>query len=248
MTGTARQATAAAAALAVAPVPFPRYRSIVAAEHYAAHRQGRVSFAVMRTDGRIRGLATSRQEPSASVVKALLLAGYLRHHRHPSASARATLSPMIRVSDNGAAERIYGSVGAAGLAEVGRRVGMRHLGVGRPLFDTGITPADQVRFFDHLDRAIPLPLLRYAKGLMSSIVPAQSWGIPAAARPLGWHVYFKGGWRGGLTHQSAQLDRHHDKIAISVLTRYSPSMGYAEHTIAQITRILLRRYPPGGIG
>src|SRR3954452_18150194 len=147
MTGTARQATAAAAALAAAPLPFPRYGSIVAAEHYAAHRPGRVSFAVMRTDGRIRGLAASRQEPSASVVKALLLAAYLRHHRHPSASARATLAPMIRESDNGAAERIYGSVGAAGLAEVGRLVGMRRLLVGVPLFDTGITPADQVRFF-----------------------------------------------------------------------------------------------------
>jgi len=202
----------------------------------------------MRTDGRIRGLAVSRQQPSASVVKALLLAAYLRHHRHPSAAARATLSPMIRVSDNGAAERIYGSVGAAGLAEIGRRVGMRNLGYGRALFDTGITAADQVRFFFHLSEAIPLPLLSYAKGLLSSIVGFQSWGIPAAARPRGWHVYFKGGWRNGLTHQSAQLDRHHTKIAISVLTRFSPSMGYAEDTIAQITRILLRRYPPGGIG
>jgi hypothetical protein len=248
MFGLALLALAPVAHAAPAKLLFPRYRSIVEAEHYAAHRLGRVSFAVMRTDGRIRGLATNRQEPSASVVKAMLLAAYLRHHHHPSAAARATLSPMIRVSDNGAAERIYGSVGPAGLAEVGRLAGMRRLGVGRALFDTGITPADQVRFFFHLDRVIPPPLLHYAKGLLSSIVSWQSWGIPAAARPRGWHVYFKGGWRGGLTHQSAQLDRRKTKFALSVLTRDSPSMTYAEETIAGIARILVRRYPAGGTG
>jgi len=243
MTGTGRQATAALGALALAPLPFPRFSSIVEAEHYAARRAGTVSFAVMRTDGKIRGLAVNRQEPSASVVKAMLLAAYLRHHRHPDAAARATLDPMIRVSDNGAAERIYGEVGAAGLAEVGRAVHMTHLGVGRALFDTGITPSDQVRLFFHLDRAIPLPLLHYAKGLLSSIVSWQSWGIPAAARPRGWRVYFKGGWRSGLTHQSAQLLHGKTKFALSVLTRDSPSMVYAEDTISGITRILLRRYP-----
>jgi beta-lactamase class A len=251
MTGTARQATAALTALALAPLPFPRFASIVEAEHYAAHRLGRVSFAVMRTDGQIRGLAVNRQEPSASVVKAMLLAAYLRHHPHPDAAARATLDPMIRVSDNGAAERIYGDVGAAGLAEVGRLAHMTHLGLGRALFDTGITPSDQVRLFFHLDRVIPLPLLHYAKGLLSSIVDWQSWGIPAAARPRHWRVYFKGGWRDGLTHQSAQLIRSRPpqtKFALSVLTRDSPSMPYAEDTIAGITRILLRRYPHSGSG
>ena len=236
------------AALAVAPLPFPRYRSIVEAEHFAAHRQGRVSFAVMRTDGRIRGLATGRQEPSASVVKAMLLAAFMRHHRHLSAGERATLSPMIRLSDNDAARRIYDSVGAAGLAEVGRRAGMTDLGLGRALFDTGITPADQVRLFFHLDRVIPPPDLHYAKTLLSTIVPYESWGIPAVARPRGWRVYFKGGWRDGLTHQTAQLLRGRTKVAISVLTGDSPGMGYAEETIAGIAQRLLRRYPPGGIG
>src|SRR4051794_30562311 len=48
---------APASALAV---PFPRYASIVEAQHYAAHRLGNVSFAAMRTDGTIRGLHANR--------------------------------------------------------------------------------------------------------------------------------------------------------------------------------------------
>lgn len=228
--------------------PFPRYRSIVEAQRYAAHRAGAVSFAVKRTDGRIRGLHRSRQAPSASVVKAMLLAAYLRSGRPLTPSIRATLDRMVRVSDNGAAHRIHAIVGDAGLRAVGRAVGMRRLGTGGWLFDTGITAADQVRLFFDLERAMGRERLAYGKSLLRRVVPWQSWGIPAAARPRGWRVCFKGGWRHGITHQSAQLISEHTKIAISVLTSGSPSMRYAERTIAGITRRLLRRYAVGGRG
>ena len=239
---------ALAAPVAAHATPFPRYASYIEAFRYAAHRAGDVSFAVMGTDGRIRGFHRARRAPSASVVKAMLLAAYLRSGRPLTPAIRATLSPMIRVSDNGAAERIYGIVGAAGLRGVGRAVGMRELLTGVSLFDTGITAADQVRFFFNLQHAIPAHRLGYAKDLLRTIVGWQSWGIPAAVRPLGWHVWFKGGWRGGLTHQSAQLIRGKTKIAISVLTTGSPSMIYAEQTIAGIAQRLVRRYPPPAAG
>jgi hypothetical protein len=231
-----------AAASPAAAAPFPRYASILEARHFAARRAGNVSFAVMRTDGKIRGLHGNHREPSASVVKAMLLAAYLRSGRPLTASIRATLDPMIRVSDNGAAQRIYSIVGASGLRGVGRAVGMRRLLTDTWLFDTGITAADQVRFFFHLQDVIPAQRLGYAKGLLRRVVPWQSWGTPFAARAKGWRVFFKGGWRNGLTHQSAQLIRGHTKIAISVLTRNSPSMIYAEGTIAGIARRLIRRY------
>jgi hypothetical protein len=235
-------AVAAPAAAKSPPRPFPRYASIVEAKRFAAHRAGHVSFAVMRTDGRVRGLHGNHREPSASVVKAMLLAAYLRSGRPRTPGIRATLDPMIRLSDNQAAISIYNIVGAAGLRAVGRAVGMRRLLTGGHLFDTGITPADQVRFFFDLQDAIPARRLGYAKGLLRRVVAWQSWGIPFAARPKGWRVWFKGGWRNGLTHQSAQLIRGRTKIAISVLTTGSPSMVYAEGTIAGIARRLIRRY------
>ena len=235
-------ALAAPAAAQPAGRPFPRYASIVEAERFAAHRLGGVSFAVMRTDGRIRGLHANHREPSASVVKAMLLAAYLRSGRPLTPAIRATLARMIQVSDNGAAHRIYDIVGAAGLRGVGRAVGMTRLKIDRWLFDTGITAADQVRLFFNLGDAVGTRRLVYAKRLLRSIVGYQSWGIPFAARPKGWRVWFKGGWRGDLTHQSAQLIRGRIKIAISVLTTGNPSMAYAEGTIAGIARRLIRRY------
>lgn len=222
--------------------PFPRYASIVEAQRFAARRLGAVSFAVMRTDGRIRGLRPGRRAPSASVVKAMLLAAYLRSGRPLTAGIRGVLERMIRVSDNAAAITVHGIVGDAGLRGVGRAVGMRRLRTGGPLFDTGITAADQVRLFFDLRRAIPARRLVYAKRLLRGVVSWQSWGIPYAARAKGWRVWFKGGWRSTLTHQAGQLIRGRTKIAIAVLTTYSPSMAYAEGTIAGVTRRLIRRY------
>jgi hypothetical protein len=239
---------APAAGAARPGVPYPRYPAFLAAVHFAAHRLGDVSFAVMRSDGALRSFRGARRAPSASVVKAMLLAAYLRSHHHLSPQIKAVLSPMVRFSDNGAAEAIYRIVGAAGLQDVGRAAGMTRLVTGVPLFDTGITANDQVRFFWHLNTIIPRYHVAYARELLRTVTPAQSWGIPFALRPLGWHVFFKGGWRGGLTHQSAQVLIGNPrrgtltKLAISVLTTGSPSMAYAEGTIAGIARRLVRGY------
>ena len=181
----------------------------------------------------------------AVALVVLLVAAYLRSGRPLTPGIRATLDAMIRVSGNGEAHAIHRIVGDARLRAVGRAVGMRRFGTDRWLFDAGITAGDQVCFFYGLQTAIGRKRLAYGKDLLLRVVSWQSWGIPAAARPRGWRVYFKGGWRNGLTHQSAQLIRSHPprtKIAISVLTTGSPSMAYAEQTIAGITRRLIRRY------
>jgi hypothetical protein len=67
------------------------------------------------------------------------------------------------------------------------------------------------------------------------------------ARP-GWHVFFKGGWRGTglgqLVHQVARLERGRTRFAMAVMTDGDPSMGYGITTIQGVTARLLRR-PPG---
>jgi hypothetical protein len=145
---------------------------------------------------------------------------------------------MIHVSDNAAARWVHATlVGDAGLLALGREAGMRRLAV-RPgwLFSTGITAADQVRFFAALERLVPARHLAYAERLLRDIARCQAWGIPAALRPRGYTVLFKGGWRTGLVNQVALARGHGRRLALAVLTSGSPSKAYAAQTIAGVAR------------
>ena len=83
-----------------------------------------MSFAV-RTGTRLEGWRDRHTVPMASVLKVMLMAAYLNRGSVRSRPLRradlALLSPMIRRSDNGAAERVLAIVGGSGLQRVAHR-------------------------------------------------------------------------------------------------------------------------------
>jgi hypothetical protein len=228
--------------------PYPSSQRVIAAAHYIARRAGIKAFAVIDDDGRLAGFEVHRHFHSASVVKSMLLVAYLqlleRQGRSLDGESRGLLYPMIHSSDNGAASAVLAIVGDGGLQSVARQAHMVDYvsGGGRWGF-TEVSAADLARFFYHQDALIPRRFDGYARWLLSTIEPSESWGIPAVARPE-FAVFFKGGWLPeveGLVNQAGRLERPGILFALTVLTTHDPSMAYGEQTIEGVTARLLGR-------
>lgn len=223
----------------------PWAKRVAAATAYARARTGRVAFAVVDEEGRVRGWHGDEQHRSASVVKAMFLVAYLG--RIPGQALtradRRLLGPMIVRSDNGAATRVLNLTGPGRVYGVAKRAGMRRFALKTRWGDTLITAADQARLFARIDLFAPKRHRAYARKLLASIVPEQSWGVPRAL-PDGWRIYFKGGWRPlaglNLVNQSALLEKDDRRVALAVLSDGNPSHEYGTETVRGVARRVLR--------
>jgi Beta-lactamase enzyme family len=229
----------------VRPV-VPSSAGVRRAARYLAAREGTTAFAVIDDYGRVSGLNIHRRFHSASTVKAMLLVAYLRKLAQSreglGASARRLLYPMIHSSDNSAASAVLDDVGESGLGEVARAADMGdYVSGGATWGFTEVSASDLAHLFSNLERLLPRRFDGYARWLLADIEPAESWGIPAVARPR-FRVLFKGGWLPeleGLVNQAARLETRGTVFALAVLTRADPSMTYGERTIEGVTRELL---------
>ncbi|MGH2847848.1 MAG: serine hydrolase, partial [Thermoleophilaceae bacterium] len=218
------------------PAAFPPARRIRALRRWVRGRTGS-SFALIDTHGRLHGFQPRRRYVSASVVKAMLLVGYLRRigNRRPSASERAVLGPMIVRSDNDAASTIYRQVGDAGLLALAQRAGMRDLTVAGYWGSVFFSAADQARFFRRFDALVPRRSRSYARRLLASIVPRQSWGFSRFSLRAGWATFLKGGWRGTdagrLVHEAALFERRGRRFSLAVLSDGNRSHAYGTATL-----------------
>ena len=222
-------------------------RAFESAERYARGREGRVSFAVIDGNGRLRAHRGRRHYHSASLVKAMLLVSYLNRRgirdRPLDEASRGNLRPMITKSDNDAATRIYSVVGPRGLIRLARRAGMRGLITAQGWSDTLVTAADQARFFARIDRLVVPRHRGYARWLLAHVVAPQRWGIPPAL-PDGARAFIKGGWRpeagAWLVHQAGLVQSHQTRASIAVLTDDDRSEAYGHATIRGVARRALR--------
>ena len=226
----------------------PWGRRMKAAGRFARGRAGAVSFAVVDARGRIHGFNRGARYSSASLVKAMLMVGYLRQARgrRLNGGDRALLGPMITVSDNGAADSVMERVGTGGLTRVGRRAGMRRFVPSTSWGGSQVTARDQARFFFRLPSLIPERHRSYGLGLLRRITPGQRWGVPQGA-PKRFRIHFKGGWYRGdggwRVHQGALLRLGRErKLGLAVLTEGGSGFAYGQATIRGVTRRLLKGY------
>jgi beta-lactamase class A len=218
----------------------PSDRAVAAARAYAHRRRGRVSFAVIDSHRRLRGLGSRRRYRSASVIKAMLLVATLeRDGKHAvTREQRRDLGPMIRRSSNQAARDVYHDLGSGPVLRLARRAHMKRFSI-PALFEARITAADQARLFARLDPLVPNPHRAYARALLAGIVAEQRWGIPRGVGP-GWRVYFKGGWRRGLVHQVARVEADDGRaFSVAILTDGDPSQDYGHETVRAIAHRLV---------
>jgi hypothetical protein len=215
-----------------------------AAKRFARGRAGQVRFAVIDQFGRMRARRGAATAPMASLFKALVLATYLSRPNVRDRSLheweRDLLGPMIKRSANEPATRLRDMLGAGPIVATARRAGMRDFSY-HAIWGLSRTSArDQARFFFRWDRFVPKRHERYARHLLSHIVPSQRWGV-GKARPRGWELFFKGGWGvgdGRVNHQTAFLERGRCRLALSVMTEYSPGHRYGTKTIEGIAERL----------
>ena len=239
-------------AFAAAPIGEPRMVAlggVEEAQRFARRRGGTIGFAVAVPGKRIRGLNLNHRFYSASVVKAMLALAVVRAapRRALTADERALLRPMITVSDNDAASTVYARVGRDALMRIARAAGMTRFDVAFNWADALLTARDQARLFLRIDRLAPRRHRAYLRELLGSIVPWQRWGIAPVAESRGFHVMFKGGWRIGIFHQVALLERDGRRLALAVLTS-GTDHGYGRETQAGIAARVLARPVRRGAG
>lgn len=223
--------------------------NVTKAAAYADRRQGDVRFAIVDPGGRMYRHHATRTAASASVFKAMLLVTYLRRgsvkDRSLHQSDQDLLGPMIRRSDNETATRVRDIVGKDAVERLARAAEMRDFKWNWTWGLSRISARDQALFFYRLEDYIPGRHEDYARRLLSSIVSWQRWGV-AQARPEGWELFFKGGWgiaTGRVNHQVAFLERGDDRVALAILTEWSPDHQYGTETQEGVARRLLEGLP-----
>jgi hypothetical protein len=189
----------------------------------------------------VHGHNADVQFRSASMSKAMLMVAVLRGAKSRPLTGREQrlLRPMITRSSNKAAREVYTRVGDLGLSAVAQAGRMRHFLPAGALFEARITAADQARFFLRIDRLVPRRHRAYARELLSGIVSAQRWGIAPVAQARHFAAFFKAGWRKGLVHQAALLERDGRRIALAVLTSGESTVAYGRVTLAGIASRVL---------
>ncbi|WP_306189175.1 MULTISPECIES: serine hydrolase [unclassified Streptomyces] len=201
---------------------------------------------------------------TASIVKVDILAALLLQAqdagRHLTAEERALAEPMIRHSDNAAANALWREIGRApGLEAANKRLGLTATkgGPGAKWGLTQTTARDQIRLlravFDGTTPSAPTHALNeesraYIRSLMSRVADDQAWGVSAAA---GSQWALKNGWLQRSTtglwdvNSVGRITANGHHYLVAVLSGGSASMSDGVALVEKAARQALSSVSPG---
>ena len=224
--------------------------------------QRRSSTVALAVDDRRAGLTcrlgSDWRLDSASLVKLTILCALLRmhmdEHQYLTQDELNLTAAMITASDGSATSALWQQVGPGGLQHFLTLAGMRHTipGPGGYWGLTQITAGDEMTLLKLLttgNHVLDSASREFALKLISGVIPAQRWGVPAGAPgggsvgvQDGWMPRRQGDWRvnsiGVFTGRSGDYE-------IVVLTRDNSTMAYGITTIEDAAEVLHRDLNPG---
>lgn len=145
------------------------------------------------------GLHQKQHFYAASVIKVTIISALLLKVHGPSGLTKAQRSLaylMITQSNNSAATALWDDVGMSGMQAFLNKAGMRQTILSDAWGLTLITAQDELTLLHVLTNpgnVLGKNSRRYVLSLMSKVIPAQRWGVPAGA-PSDVTVHVKNGW------------------------------------------------------
>jgi hypothetical protein len=227
---------------------------------YAGSRAGQVAIAVVSPS---RDVVFSMNGdlalPMASVAKlaimVTLMNAAIQEDRDLTTCETALLRRMITVSDNAAATRLWWAVGGGdGVSDYLSSIGLSGFAFSEDAaWGESLAPPNAVAMLLAKLAAgeiLTEPFREQALSLMSEVVPAQRWGIPAGVGDEvagDTFIGVKNGWYPGdegWRVNSAAVVLSSDPetgYAMAVMTDGQPTMGYGIQTIEQLAAAVDRR-------
>lgn len=219
-----------------------------------AEREGRVAVAVYQPATGTGWTRDGRDPfPAASTAKLLLLGAALQRAAEEGRDLtdweRSLLEPMIRASDNDAADALYQDLTPGAVQAYAEAAGLRDTAVD-PTGSWGlsqVTAVDLVRLLDGLRRCerYAEALCSYAMDLLRNPDPSVDWGV-GDSLPDGTEVAFKNGWLPSddgtvwYVHAAALVTpagAPEQAYLVSVLTEYPAELGleYGQETLRLVS-------------
>jgi hypothetical protein len=193
---------------------------------------------------------------AASAIKVTILSALLLKvggYAHLTADQHATAWAMITRSDNDAATKLWNEVGLAGMQRFLNLAKMSHTRLNEAWGLTELTAQDELtllRLLSGPGKVLATASRRYVLWLMSRVIPAQRWGVPAGAG-ASITVHVKNGWLPYPTSSDWHVNSlgvftgSHVAYQIVALTAGSPTMEYGIDAIEAAARVINRDLAEG---